>query len=78
MTSALDFKATLNGKTNTTITRPLFVKSIDATAKTVTITFPGADSGEYWLALEGTGVGRIDQIPLLLTVEGVVTGISPL
>ena len=78
MTSALDLKATLNGKTNTTITRPLFVKSIDATAKTVTITFPGADSGEYWLALEGTGVGRIDQIPLLLTVEGVITGISPL
>ena len=78
MTSALDFEATLNGVSNTTISRPLFVKSIDAGAKTVTIAFPGADSGDYQLALEGKGVGRIDKEALNLKVEGVVTGISPL
>lgn len=78
MNSALDFTATLKGKTDPTISRPLFVKAVSAADKTVTITFPGADSGEYYIALEGTGVGRIEHEPLLLTVEGVVTGISPL
>ena len=78
MDSALDFEAPLNGVSDDTISRPLFVKSIDAVAKTVTIAFPGADSGDYQLALVGKGVGRIDKEALNLKVEGVVTGITPL
>ena len=42
--------------------------SVNDADKSLTIKFPGADSGNYNIALVGDGVGRIDQIPLALTV----------
>ena len=73
-----NFSAKLLLASNTTVERPLYVKAVDATAKTVTVKFPGADSGTYLIALESTDIGRIDETALSLTVEGRVTAISPL
>lgn len=79
MNSVDDFVVYLEGTSaEGEVRRPLFVSAVDAAAKTITIKFPGADSGIYKLAIEGTGVGRIDKDPLVLTVEGVVTNITPL
>jgi hypothetical protein len=78
MTQASDFTAMLVKSTNATETRPLYVKAVDASAKTVQIKFPGADGGKYHIALIGNGVGRIDKTPLLLTCESKVTAIAPL
>ena len=77
ITSATDFTATLLNKDDAADTKALFVMAVDASAKTVTVKFPGANSGSYYIALIGEGVGRIDHLPLELTVEGRVTGISP-
>ena len=78
MTTKDNFSAKLIKKSDTTITRPLYVKSVDSTAKTVTVKFPGAESGVYLIALESTDIGRIEETSLELTVEGRVTGIVPL
>lgn len=78
MTKAEDFTAKLIKDGDATVTRPLYVKSVDAATKKVVIKFPGAESGIYYIALEGKGVGRIDQTPLKLKVEGRVTGVTPL
>jgi len=78
MSKKENFEAKLIKDGDPTVTRPLYVKSIDAATKTIKIKFPGAESGIYYIALEGKGVGRIDQTPLKLTVEGRVTGVSPL
>ena len=78
MNSIADFSAQLVKSTNATETRPLYVKAIDSTAKTVSIKFPGADSGVYHIALIGEGIGRIDKTPLVLTCESKVTAIAPM
>jgi len=78
MTKKDNFKAELIGKTDETIIRPLYVKAVDASAKTVTIKFPGATSGEYYVSIVASDIGRIDRTPLLLKVEGRVTAIAPL
>lgn len=44
-----DFSATLVDQTDVTITRPLYVMSVDDAAKTIKIKFPGADSGNYYV-----------------------------
>lgn len=78
MSDKENFSAKLIKDGDATVTRPLYVKAVDAAKKTVTIKFPGAESGIYYIALEGKGVGRIDKTPLKLTVEGRVTGVAPL
>jgi len=78
MTSKEDFTAKLISEADATKTRALYVKSVDAVNKKVVVKFPGAESGSYFIALEGKGVGRIDQANLKLKVEGRVTGIAPL
>ena len=79
MTSIDDFKAELvQIVDNKIVTRPLYVKAVDANAKTVTVKFNGADSGTYNIALVGKDIGRIDQSALELTVEGRVSGVTPL
>ena len=65
-------------KTDDNTERPLYVKAVDATAKTVDIKFAGANSGTYKIALESTDIGRIDLDSLNLAVESKVTGITPL
>ena len=42
--------------------------SVNDADKSLTIKFPGADSGNYNIMLVGEGVGRIDKDPLALTV----------
>jgi len=78
MTKKENFSAKLVSEKDATVTRPLYVKSVDKDKKQVVIKFPGSKSGVYYLALEGKGVGRIDQTPLKLTAESVVNSISPL
>ena len=78
LTSTSEFTATLISQADPTITRELYVMSVDDSTKTLTIKFPGADSGLYNIFLVGLGVGRIDKTPLELTVTGQVTGISPM
>ena len=78
LVSADDFSAILVSKDDPSITRKLFVMSVDDSTKSLQIKFPGADSGFYFLKLVGTGVGRIDPEPLVLEVTGCVDSISPL
>jgi hypothetical protein len=48
--------------------RTLYIMSVNDADKSLTIKFPGADSGNYNIMLVGEGVGRIDKDPLALTV----------
>jgi len=56
---------------------PLFVKSVDAAAKTVTISFRGASSGIYTVILYSSSLGRLNDQNLQITTESYLTGISP-
>jgi len=47
MTNKDGFSASLVKKSDPTVIRPLYVISINSSAKTVTIKFPGAESGIY-------------------------------
>ena len=42
-----DFKAQLVSTTDSAITRPLYIMDVDDSTKTLSIKFPGADSGIY-------------------------------
>ena len=46
---AEDFTAVLVDQTDVSITRPLYIMSVDDTDKTIKIKFPGADSGNYYV-----------------------------
>lgn len=48
---AEDFTAVLVDQSDVSITRPLYIMSVDDTAKTIKIKFPGADSGNYYVQL---------------------------
>lgn len=75
--AAEDFEATLVDASDSTITRPLYIVSVDDAAKSVDIKFPGAESGSYHVQLSSTQVGRIYQDPLALEVIGKITSFSP-
>ena len=47
MSNKNNFSAVLVKSDDPTVTRPLYVKAVDSSAKTVTIKFPGAESGIY-------------------------------
>ena len=49
MNSVDDFTAELIDSTDASITKPLYVMAVDGVAKTVTVKFPGADSGVYYV-----------------------------
>ena len=49
-----DFKAKLVSTTDNTITRPLYIMDVDDSAKTLTIKFPGAESGIYHVQISST------------------------
>lgn len=78
LTSTDEFSATLISADDPDFTRTLYVMSVNDADKSLTIKFPGADSGNYNIFLVGAGVGRIDKGPLAITVGSQVTGISPL
>ena len=74
---AEDFTAVLVDQSDVSITRPLYIMSVDDTAKTIKIKFPGADSGNYYVQLSSVQIGRIDKTFLALEVMGKVTGFTP-
>jgi len=78
MNSRTDFVCNLVDKNLPTNVRPLYVMAVNAVEKSFTVKFSGADSGVYYLACEGQGVGRIGFNTIDLNVESVVTAISPL
>ena len=65
-------------KTDVSVTRPLYVISVDDAAKTIKIKYPGADSGDYFVQVTSKSIGRIDKSQLALKVYGKVTNFSPL
>ncbi len=75
---AADFTATLLSSTDPTLHKPLYVVSVNDAAKTILVKFPGAVSGSYIVQISTTQQGRIMSDSLQLTVEGLVTGVSPL
>lgn len=76
--NASDFTAVLYSLNDTEYRRELYVMSVDDSAKTIKIKFPGAVSGTYLLQLSSVQHGRIDSDLLILQVHGSVTGVSPL
>ena len=68
LTSTDEFTATLTSADDPDFERTLYVMSVNDADKSLTIKFPGADSGNYNIMLVGEGVGRIDKTPLALTV----------
>lgn len=52
--AAADFSAKLVSSTDNTITRPLYIMDVDDSAKSLTIKFPGAESGIYHVQLSST------------------------
>lgn len=75
---ATDFTCYLFKPDDYTYRRQLYVMSVDDAAKTVTVKFPGAWSGEYLVQLASDNHGRIDSDLLTLSVHGTVTSVSPL
>lgn len=78
LTSTDEFSATLVSADDPEFSRELYVMSVNDADKSLTIKFPGADSGNYNIFLVGNVVGRIDKESLALTVGSQVTGITPL
>jgi hypothetical protein len=56
---------------------PLYIKEVDTAARTVTINFRGAPSGEYVILLSSQSHGRLDNENLKIKTEAYVTGVSP-
>ena len=55
----------------------MYVKSVDNDAKTVTVRFKGAPSGEYIVLLFSVQEARVDNENLSITTQSSVTSISP-
>jgi hypothetical protein len=72
-----DFNATLFNNNDEEYERVLYVMSVDDSAKSVKIKFPGAYSGSYYIQLSSTQYGRLDSDVLQLDVHGTVTSFSP-
>jgi len=72
-----DFNCTLFSHNDTTYSRELYIMSVDDAAKTLTIKFPGAVSGSYYLQVSAAQHGRIDSDLLQLHVHGSITSVSP-
>lgn len=73
-----DFNCKLFSNDDETYSRELYVMSVNDSDKTITIKFPGAYSGSYYLQLSSVQHGRIDSDLLQLSVHGSVTSIYPL
>ena len=51
--------------------------SVDDSARSIDIKFPGAESGNYYVKIKSIQEGKIDWNSLELTVEGRITSFSP-
>jgi hypothetical protein len=74
---AEDFTAVLFSNDDAEFERVLYVMSADDAAKSLTIKFPGAPSGSYYVVITSTSYGRLDS-DFQLDVHGTVHTISPL
>lgn len=72
-----DFNATLYSNDDEEYERVLYVMSVDDSAKSIKIKFPGAESGSYYLQLSSAQHGRLDSDVLQLSVHGTVSSFSP-
>lgn len=73
-----DFTAVLYSLDDVDFERELYVMSVDDSAKTVQVKFPGAESGDYFIQLQSSQSGYIDSDLLTLSVHGTVNSVSPL
>jgi len=55
-----DFSATLYSNDDEDFSRVLYVMSVDDSQKSVTVKFPGAPSGSYWIQISSEQHGRLD------------------
>lgn len=72
-----DFTCVLRSNDDEEFTRDLYVMSVDDSAKTLTVKFPGAESGSYYLIVSSENYGRLDSSELQLDVHGTVHSVSP-
>lgn len=72
-----DFTVQLLDDTNSTFTKDLYIMSVDNSAKTITVKFGGAHSGDYHVMVTSLQFGRLTNSNLALKVESKVTSISP-
>ena len=49
--NAADFTATLHSESDSSISKQLYVMNVNDSTKTLTIKFPGAASGNYWIQI---------------------------
>ena len=56
---------------------PLYVKSVDSDARTVTLNFRGSPSGDYRVLLSDGTRGRLDTENLNIKTEAYITAVSP-
>jgi hypothetical protein len=72
-----DFSVFLINDDDRKALKPLYIVSVDNTAKTLKVKFPGAHSGSYSLRVVSQTYGRIDTDGLKITVIGQVLDYQP-
>jgi len=71
---------TVNGTmiTNSTIVKRMNVIAVDDAAKTLTVMFGGAYSGDYAISIRHSSEGLIETDDMILSVTATVTNVSPM
>jgi hypothetical protein len=73
-----DFSVNLTSSTNASISKQLNVVSVDDGAKTLSIMFGGAWTGDYLLKIRHAQEGLVGSSALILNVGATVTAVSPM
>lgn len=74
---AEDFTAVLYSNDDEDIERDLYIMSADDSQKSLTVKFPGAPSGSYYLVISSENYGRLDS-DFQLDVHGTMHSVTPL
>jgi hypothetical protein len=72
-----DFSVNMTNITNPDYSRPCNVLEVDDAAKTITVMFGGAWSGEYRVDIRHSAFGLVDTSGTTFTVGSTVTAITP-
>ena len=72
-----DFTCYLVSKTDPTVTRSLVIVKVSNSAKAITAMYTGADSGDYYVQVISSSIGRIDKTLMELFVGAKVTSVTP-
>jgi hypothetical protein len=75
--SVEEFTVELLDDNDATFSKELYIMSADSSAKSLTVKFPGAYSGDYRLRATSATSGRLDNTALGLAVKSEVTGVTP-